>query len=188
MDKSELVEAIEFIKTCNAHDPGGVLRRFLPLYYVEITLQKQGLSGQALKDRMIKCFQRLLQKWGGSYPEHELTSTDLFWLAHIATHVGISDLLLTRVVKWAINEDYQGFTERVKGLNIPNLYSVGLASLLLCPTDKLAFPPGHLLWLARGVKDKGEWRKLGAELTSKLDSFLGGSNTSNDVSGCAVTS
>jgi len=162
--KTVILEAFKFFSVCEAHDPGGVLNRFWPIYYVLAILQKQGISGQALEDRMIKCFQRLLQKWAKSDPEYKLTLTDLYWLAQIATHVGIDDLVLSRVVEWTISEDYQGITKRIEALNIPNFSPEECEALILSPPDNLTFPPRHPLWLARGVRNESEWRELGADM------------------------
>jgi len=160
MDIKTLYEALKFYSECKAHDPSGVLTRFLPLYYVEVILQKQGLSGQALNDRLLKCFVRLLQKWGESDPEHELTTTDLFWLAHIATDMKLSDFLLSQVVTFSITNDCGDFTKRVKELGL-FINPLELAALLLSPSNDLTSPPGHPLWLARGVKNAREWQELG---------------------------
>jgi hypothetical protein len=144
---------------CTSLDPGGVLENFWPLFYVYPTLQKQGLSGQALKDRMWKCFQKLMLRWNEAGPQEKLSDMDIYWLTYVTYHVGIADLLCISELRRAINDDYQGFAERVK--KITTLPPLELAALIFCPPDKLTFPPGHPLWLARGVKDKGEWRDLG---------------------------
>jgi len=61
MENSDISPAaLKHWEECLAHDPGGVLNYFWPLFYVYPTLQKQGLSGQVLKERMWKCFKKIL--------------------------------------------------------------------------------------------------------------------------------
>lgn len=157
MEANDLDAAIKHWNECVSLDPGGVLQHFWPLYYVYPTLQKQGLSGQALKERMWKCFKRLLIKWGEDGPQEKITPLDIHWLVDITCQVDIADLLCFSRLKWAIENDYNGFVERVK--EITDLPAEEVAALLYDP-PKLNFPPGHPLWLARGVEHVGQWREL----------------------------
>lgn len=162
MDTRTIIEALKFWRECQKHDPSGVLNYFLPLYYVEAVLQKRGLPEQVLKDRLFQCFCKLLQRWGKANPDYILTDTDLFWIAHIISHMGIGDIVSTRVVNDAVNENLEDFRTRIREL-IPNLEPMELTALLLSPPNNLTFPPGHPIWLARGVKDVREWRELGLD-------------------------
>jgi hypothetical protein len=162
--QAELEEMLRYLGEAEKYDPNGVFPALLPLYNAEEWCRGQGYSGRDYESLMVKSFGMLLRNWAELNANPFVQPEDIFWLVHVATDVGIGHIWRGVLVD-TINNDPDHFADNVRGLYSrvfpqPEFAPQEFAALILAPPDKLTLPPGHPVWLSRGVRNIGEWQHL----------------------------
>lgn len=184
ISSEELKSANEFYSQCVKRDTGGILRRFLPLLFVEEDLKNQELPEEQHREKIVMAFVSALQEWENEDPDHIITNGDLFWLVYIAECIGLGKLMGSGLLIWRLNHDEQAVLDNLNKMReegeFPSSLKEGIIPLpdeenitpdqlnatylaLLLNPQKLNFPPGNEYWKILGVNNAGEWQRLGPE-------------------------